>query len=83
MAFKLNDRVKESSSTTGTGTFSLAGASRRRQGGRSIWRALFCPRGSAGEGNESFWQIWPRGNLMLFHRILCRVPPTNGPMLRY
>ena len=26
MAFKLNDRVKESSSTTGTGTFTLAGA---------------------------------------------------------
>ena len=26
MAFKLNDRVKESSSTTGTGTFSLGGA---------------------------------------------------------
>ena len=26
MAFKLNDRVKESSSTTGTGTFTLGGA---------------------------------------------------------
>jgi hypothetical protein len=26
MAFVLNDRVKETSTTTGTGTFSLAGA---------------------------------------------------------